>query len=72
MECSDPQVFSKDILTAAHELAERRGVLGTDDAFLVEQMGHRVKIVPGEYENIKVTTPEDLDFAEAVLGRRRG
>ncbi|MGI6553847.1 MAG: 2-C-methyl-D-erythritol 4-phosphate cytidylyltransferase [Bacillota bacterium] len=67
-----PQVFSKDILTAAHELAERRGVLGTDDAFLVEQMGHRVKIVPGEYENIKVTTPEDLDFAEAVLGRRRG
>ena len=66
-----PQVFL-DILVEAHDFARSKGILGTDDAFLVESIGRRVKIVPGEYENIKVTTPEDLHFAEAILRRRRG
>ena len=41
--------------------------LGTDDAGLVERLGHPVKIVPGSYRNIKVTTPEDLIIASALL-----
>ena len=40
----------------------------TDDAMVVEQMmGHTVKLYPGAYENIKITTPEDLLVAEAFL-----
>lgn len=62
-----PQAFKKDILLAAHELAYDKRILGTDDAFLVEKLGHPVKIVSGDYENIKITTPEDLKIAEAVL-----
>ena len=66
-----PQAFRKDILLAAHELACADGILGTDDAFLVEKLGHPVKIVSGDYENIKITTPEDLKIAEALLLGRR-
>jgi len=66
-----PQVFKKDVLVAAHEFARSSGALGTDDASLVEELGNRVKIVSGEYENIKITTPEDLEIAEAILLRRR-
>ena len=42
----------------------------TDDASLVERLGHGVKVFCGSYENIKITTPEDLVFAEAILERR--
>lgn len=66
-----PQSFRKDILVEAHELAGAKGILGTDDAFLVEQLGSRVKLVAGDYENIKITTPEDLNLAEVILSRRR-
>lgn len=66
-----PQAFKKDLLIAAHELARGTGFLGTDDASLVERLGYKVKIVPGEYENIKITTPEDLQVAEAILLRRK-
>ena len=59
-----PQVFRTDIITAAYSQAEGEA---TDDACLVEQMGHRVKLYMGSYDNLKITTPEDLVLAEAIL-----
>ena len=64
-EVQTPQVFKKDILLRAHE--EGRGTNPTDDAALVEQLGVKVKILMGDYKNIKVTTKEDLIVAEAFL-----
>jgi 2-C-methyl-D-erythritol 4-phosphate cytidylyltransferase len=66
-----PQAFAKEILVEAHQNARTKGLLGTDDSFLVEQLGYPVKLVTGDYENIKITTPEDLNLAEVILRRRR-
>ena len=63
-----PQIFGYDLLCRAH--AEFTGD-ATDDAMMVEALGFRVKLFPGSYENLKVTTPEDLMVMEAVL-RGRG
>lgn len=65
-----PQVFRLATLRAAYEAAYREGVYATDDSALVERMGGRVRLVMGEYENIKVTTPEDIAVAEAFMRRR--
>lgn len=65
-----PQAFRIGLLLDAHIKAERDGLLGTDDASLVEAIGHPVKIVEGNYDNIKITTPEDLYFAEAIIKKR--
>ena len=51
----------------ANEQAEQEGFLGTDDASLVERLGAPVKVVEGDYRNIKITTPEDMVTAEAFL-----
>jgi 2-C-methyl-D-erythritol 4-phosphate cytidylyltransferase len=61
-----PQVFSFDLIHQAHHspLAQEDA---TDDAILLERLGHRVAIFPGSYTNIKITTQEDLLFAEAFL-----
>jgi 2-C-methyl-D-erythritol 4-phosphate cytidylyltransferase len=59
-----PQVFRYDILRQAHERSRRPA---TDDAALVERLGHRVQVYPGSSRNLKVTTPEDLALAEALL-----
>ena len=61
-----PQVFRLDLLRAAYAGNDTDV---TDDAALVEQMGHAVKVFQGSYDNIKVTTPEDLDVAAALLRR---
>ncbi|MBI4551390.1 MAG: 2-C-methyl-D-erythritol 4-phosphate cytidylyltransferase [Candidatus Latescibacteria bacterium] len=66
-----PQTFSYALLRDAHERARADGYEGTDDAALVERLGHRVTILRGSYENIKLTTPEDVVVAEQIL-RRRG
>lgn len=66
-----PQGFKTEIIKEAHSFADKKGLLGTDDAMLVEQMGKDVKMVEGDYENIKITTPEDLITAEAILKHRR-
>ncbi|MEJ2191602.1 MAG: 2-C-methyl-D-erythritol 4-phosphate cytidylyltransferase [Nitrospirota bacterium] len=66
-----PQCFPYETLLKAYESAARAGVRATDDASLVEREGGRVALVPGSYENIKVTTPEDLVVAEALLRKRR-
>jgi len=63
-----PQVFKYDIITRAYQNAKLNA---TDDSKLVEDLGIKVKMVMGSYENIKVTTPEDLKIAEAILGARK-
>ena len=62
-----PQAFRTALLREAHEKARRDGVTGTDDAMLVERLGHPVRVVPGLAGNVKITTPEDLRRAR---GRR--
>jgi 2-C-methyl-D-erythritol 4-phosphate cytidylyltransferase len=64
-----PQLFAREVLERAHRLALRDGVEATDVA-LVELAGHRVQVVPGDPENLKVTTPLDLALAETLLTRR--
>jgi 2-C-methyl-D-erythritol 4-phosphate cytidylyltransferase len=59
-----PQVFRYDILRQAHQRSRRPA---TDDAALVERLGHRVQVYPGSSRNLKVTAPEDLALAEALL-----
>ncbi len=62
-----PQAFRYAVIRAAHEIAEAEGFLGTDDAMLVERLGKEIRVVMGDYRNIKITTPEDLILAEAFL-----
>lgn len=62
-----PQGFRREILLQAYAQAEAENFLGTDDASLVERLGAKVKIVTGSYDNIKITTPEDLSVAESFL-----
>ncbi|OCA81046.1 2-C-methyl-D-erythritol 4-phosphate cytidylyltransferase [Bacillus sp. FJAT-27225] len=66
-----PQAFRISLLRKAHEKAEKEGFLGTDDASLVERLGHRVSVVFGDYNNIKLTTKEDLIFAEAIIKQKK-
>lgn len=62
-----PQAFRSDLLREAHGKARRDGAAVTDDAMLVERLGHPVRVVPGLAGNVKITTPEDLRRAR---GRR--
>lgn len=66
-----PQAFRTDLIREAHAEAERTDYFGTDDTVLVERLGHSVRVVEGSRENLKITTPEDLEIAEDIL-RRRG
>jgi 2-C-methyl-D-erythritol 4-phosphate cytidylyltransferase len=63
-----PQFFRYDLLLQAHRSC-RETV--TDDATMVEGLGHRVKVFMGAYQNIKVTTPEDLAIAQVFLTERQ-
>ena len=65
-----PQTFHSRIIKTAHEHALREGVLVTDDAHLVEKMGYPVKMVNGSRLNIKITTVEDLELAQAIIRLR--
>ena len=62
-----PQVFRRDLLEAA--FAQVSGDV-TDEATMLERMGHTVNVFPGDYGNVKVTTPQDLAVAEAILASR--
>jgi len=55
----------------AHSEALNKGIEATDDASLVEIMNYKVKLVEGSYRNFKITTKEDLLFAEALLCKER-
>ena len=67
-----PQAFRLGLLRRLHDSPEEYLRVATDDASLVEQEGGRVEIVAGEKTNIKLTSPEDLVFAEAILAAREG
>jgi len=68
-EIQTPQIFRKEILLKAHEANVAKEA--TDDAMLVEKMGVKVRIIEGSYDNIKVTTPEDVALAEFYLNRKK-
>jgi 2-C-methyl-D-erythritol 4-phosphate cytidylyltransferase len=65
-----PQAFRRGLLEEAHRKALLEGFRATDDAQLVERLGHRVAIVEGSSDNIKITRPEDLAMGEAILTAR--
>ncbi len=67
-----PQVFPYQVIMEAYEKASREGFLGTDDASLVERLGHKVKVVEGSSQNIKITHPQDMMLAEAILRQKGG
>lgn len=64
-----PQTFQKKILFDAYEYAAKNNITATDDSFLAEQIGVSPIIVEGSYENIKITTPDDLLLAELLIKR---
>lgn len=66
-----PQVFRADLIRRAYENAYVHNHYGTDDSSLVEYLGEKIKIVTGDYENIKITTPEDIPTAEQILQKRQ-
>lgn len=61
-----PQAFRYEIIMDAHRKAEQDGFNGTDDAVLAERAGYKVMLVMGSYNNIKITTKEDLMMAEFI------
>ncbi len=67
-----PQAFSFSLLKEAHESLREKGMDGiTDDAGIVErETSCKIKLVEGSYENLKITTPEDLRLAESILEMR--
>ncbi|MCX5839059.1 MAG: 2-C-methyl-D-erythritol 4-phosphate cytidylyltransferase [Deltaproteobacteria bacterium] len=67
-----PQAFRRDVILAAYKRAAADAFYGTDDASLVERMGIPVRMIPGDADNIKVTTPEDLARAERMIRRFEG
>jgi 2-C-methyl-D-erythritol 4-phosphate cytidylyltransferase len=69
-EVQTPQVFKKELISAAYKKFGNTNV--TDDASLVEKLGVPVKIVMGSCFNIKVTTPEDMLLAEAIVRKKSG
>ncbi len=62
-----PQTFKFELLESAMSQALAEGFYGTDEAMLIERIGHRVELISGDERNIKITTPEDLIIAEAIL-----
>lgn len=69
-EIQTPQLLKKKILESGFDYAFSKGISVTDDISLAELIGHPVKLVLGSYENIKITTPEDLKFAEWLINTK--
>ena len=66
-----PQIFSFELYKNALKYAELRGSDFTDDCQLIESTGGKVKMVEGDYSNIKITTPEDIPLAESIIKKRK-
>jgi 2-C-methyl-D-erythritol 4-phosphate cytidylyltransferase len=65
-----PQAFRAALLWRAYQEAMEQGFYATDEAALVEALGETVVVVPGTPLNLKITTPDDLKIAEAILASR--
>lgn len=63
-----PQTFKKDIILSLYKNLESSDIQFTDDCMLAEAAGYKVKIIPGSYENIKITTPQDIFIMKGLLG----
>jgi 2-C-methyl-D-erythritol 4-phosphate cytidylyltransferase len=70
-QAQTPQAFRRNLLIRAHNSAAGPAAAATDDADLVERIGGRVELVLGSARNLKITTPEDLQLAEALLAPSR-
>jgi len=70
-QAQTPQSFRFNVIHRAHQRAACENFIGTDDASLVERQDGCVRVVTGDYRNIKITTPEDLILAEAFLAACR-
>lgn len=66
-----PQVFERNLYRRAIENAVSNHLTVTDDCAMVEAIGEKVRVVRGEYSNIKLTTPADITIAEAILSKRK-
>jgi 2-C-methyl-D-erythritol 4-phosphate cytidylyltransferase len=66
-----PQTFRRALLIEGYRKAESDGFHATDEAAVMERLGHKIAVVPGGWDNIKITTPEDFQMAEAILAGRR-
>jgi 2-C-methyl-D-erythritol 4-phosphate cytidylyltransferase len=64
-----PQTFDMDLIKRAYQIKDDASL--TDDASVAEKSGHVISLFEGSYENIKITTPEDLVIAEALLNSKR-
>jgi 2-C-methyl-D-erythritol 4-phosphate cytidylyltransferase len=69
-QAQTPQGFVRSVLIDAHRMARRDHSAATDDAMLVERLGTPVRVVEGAPENIKITRPVDLLFAEALAAQQ--
>lgn len=67
-----PQVFARTVYLAALNDAVQKGADCTDDCQLLERFGHSVRLIRGDYSNLKLTTPEDIACASALLRERGG
>ncbi|TET52877.1 MAG: 2-C-methyl-D-erythritol 4-phosphate cytidylyltransferase [Actinobacteria bacterium] len=67
-----PQIFKKEALLDSYRKAKEEGFYGSDDASLLERYGYKVKIAKGAYDNIKITRPSDLAFAEVLIKSKKG
>ncbi|WP_303821192.1 2-C-methyl-D-erythritol 4-phosphate cytidylyltransferase [Ruminococcus flavefaciens] len=65
-----PQIFKRNLYFEGIDFALEHGLDFTDDCQLVEAIGGKVAMTVGDYTNIKITTPEDIDIAEVLLRRR--
>ncbi|HSI67499.1 MAG TPA: 2-C-methyl-D-erythritol 4-phosphate cytidylyltransferase [Planococcus sp. (in: firmicutes)] len=65
-----PQAFAYPLILEAARSAKEEKFLGTDEAMLVERLNRRVDIVESTYENVKMTTPDDLIYGKAILESR--
>jgi 2-C-methyl-D-erythritol 4-phosphate cytidylyltransferase len=63
-----PQTFSVDLIKKSYQTKEDPSL--TDDASVAERSGHTISLFEGSYENIKITTPEDLLIAESLLNKK--
>lgn len=69
-EVHTPQVVKVEALLRGFEKVERENLEVTDDVSIIEALGEPVKLTRGEYTNLKITTPEDMDVATAILADR--
>ncbi len=69
-QAQTPQCFKKEILIDGYNHAIKNEYFGTDDSSLVEEIGYNVRMIRGSYENIKITTPEDIVIAESFFKQK--